>query len=59
MNVAEHNRFFRLMHDTAKYIEQNCEAYNSTVDRMYLQFIFEDAKKVQEYAKLLLESDTE
>lgn len=59
MTEAERNIYFRTMYDTARYVSQDCEAYNSTNEKEYLQSIIKGAKTVNCLAKLLLESDTE
>jgi hypothetical protein len=59
MTDQEWQNNFRRMYDLAKYIEQDCEAYNSTNDRKYLESIERDASTVVSIAGLLLEEVAE
>ena len=59
MTDAEWQINFRKMHDLARYIVQDCEAYNATNDKEYLKSIERDASTVVSIAGILLESDTE
>lgn len=59
MTDQEWQNNFRRMYDLAKYICQDCEAYNATNDREYLKSIINDASTVVGIAGVLLESDTE
>lgn len=59
MTEQERQNNFRRLYDLAKYICQDCEAYNSTNDRKYLESIERDASTVVSIAGFLLESDTE
>jgi hypothetical protein len=59
MTEQEWQNNFRRMYDLAKYIEQDCEAYNATNDREYLKSIINDASTVMGIARALLVGDTE
>ena len=59
MTEQEWQNNFRRMYDLAKYIAQDCEAYNYTNDKEYLKSIVRDASTVMGIADVLLESDTE
>ena len=59
MTEQEWPNNFRRMYDLAKYICQDCEAYNATNDKEYLKSIERDASTVVSIAGVLLESDTE
>ena len=59
MTDQEWQNNFRRMYDLARYIEQDCEAYNSTNDKEYLKSIERDASTVVSIAGFLLDSDTE
>lgn len=59
MTEQEWQNNFRRMYDLARYIEQDCEAYNSTNDRKYLKSIINDASTLMGIAMGLLVCDTE
>ena len=59
MTDQEWQNNFRRMYDLAKYICQDCEAYNYTNDKEYLKSIERDASTVVSIAGFLLESDNE
>ena len=59
MTDQEWQNNFRRMYDLAKYIAQDCEAYNYTNDKEYLKSIERDASTVVSIAGFLLESDNE
>ena len=59
MTDAEWQINFRKMYDLARYIVQDCEAYNATNDREYLKSIINDASTVMGIARALLVGDTE
>ena len=59
MTEAEWQINFRKMHDLARHIVQDCEAYNYTNDKEYLRNIERDASTVVSIAGLLLDEVAE